>query len=693
MALPILTTKLFIPQINDRYIMREALVRKLAEGFFGNSRIALVCAPAGFGKTTLVLEFLQSVQEASAWFSIDEGDNDHNRYLAYLAAAFKKAGLAMGSDLDATLTDMGLNTTETVLTMIINNISESLGRIILILDDYHLVRSQKIHDMMKFLLEHQPPNLFLIILSREDPPLPLARLRMEGQLTEIRMGDLVFTRQETAELFEKTMGIRLSNQAVERVMARTEGWVAGLQLAGLLLKSYGEDQAEDCMHQFDGTNAYIIDYLVDEVLKHQTREVRDFLVKTSVLERMNARLCDALTGGSEGREILSQIERANLFLIPLDHKREWYRYHPLFADSLKTCLLAEEEKSLYGKAAQWMKANHFSYEAVRYGFKSGDLVLALKMVEDTVEESFRDAQLESMVQWIGQFPEDVIRNSEALCVRKALAYFATGRSKEAIQYLSTLDHVFEQTLSRHNKGLLFSIRAMIAGMMGQDSESLAIEALSLLEPWDPIAITSAYNTLGRAQYRKGRWDESLVTFKSAFESGMKLGYQYVTTLALMHYSACLGAAGRRQEAITLCHQFIEGMKKHFNRLPPFVGILYVTLSLLYNDHEPQKAQLYKDEGMPLCEVISYDIENALKLFAEAGTQKGGAVLDYGERLSEREAEILGLLGKGHSNQEIAKALFISTNTTQWHISHIYAKLGVKSRTQAVLKAKELGILP
>jgi LuxR family maltose regulon positive regulatory protein len=673
------------------------VLQKLIIGYSAGNQLTLVCAPAGYGKTTAVLEFLHAAGADSAWISLDEGDNDAQRFLAYLVAALRKAQVPIGNDIDSLLTDIGMKTTETVLTMLVNDIAICSGKKVIVLDDYHVIHSSKVNDMLKFLLGHQPPNLHLIIISREDPQLPLSRLRMKDKLTELRADDLLFSCDEAAELFNKSTEIKLGSEAVQKLTHRTEGWIAGLQLAALLLKSIRQDQIDDYIGKFDGTNSYIIDYMVEEVLEHQPQEISDFLCKTSVLERMNDKLCNELTGRCDSREVLQRIDKANLFLIPLDDKREWSRYHHLFADSLKIRLSEEDEKELYGKAAVWMKSNGFSYEAVRYAFKSKDMILAMKMVEDTTLEAFQNAQLESLVKWLEMLPEDMIKKSEVLSVRKAIACFITGRNDEAIKYMNSLDDNFEQKASPHNKGLLYYLKAVTAGLMGQDSEPFAREALKYLQPWDPIARTSALNNLGRAQYMKGQVSDALVTLKNAYEEGLKLGYQFVTVLALMNYSSCLHATGQSKKALTLCEQYIAQMKSKYDKLPPFVGILYVTMSGFYSSsNDTKRARLLKEEGLELCRSISYDVEGSLKIFNKATgvkeVKEAAGVINFVEKLSERELEVLTLLGKGLSNREIAKTLFITINTTQWHISHIYEKLGTKSRTQAILKAKEFGIL-
>lgn len=895
MSVPILSTKLFVPQITKRHIKREELLNKLIKSYNMDRQLTLVCAPAGYGKTTLVLELLSAVDSPCAWISLDGEDDDSNRFLSYFVASLKKAGIAIGNDVLYLVSDFNFNTVNIVLTGIINNITEFSDKVVLVLDDYHLIKSQEVNNIVKYILENQPLNLHMIITSREDPQFPLSRLRVNDRITEMRMGELCFSDNECDEFYLKAMDIIISRQSVEKITKLTEGWIAGMQLAGLLFKGLQEKQVEEVIDKFNGTHSYIIDYLVEEVLNSQLPEIREFLCKTSILERMNGELCDELTGKRNGRNLLLQLEKANLFLIPLDSYREWYRYHHLFADSLKFELSDEEEKDLYKKAAMWMMKKGFYYEAVNYALKSGDMKMSLGMVEDCTKEVFQNAQLGTLIKWLEHFSADMINGSEILSVRKSIAYFSTGKVTEAVEHLHSLGEDFERNTTPHNKGLIFSLKALIESHSGNDAEIYAREALNLLEPWDPIARTSMLNTLGKAQYFKGRTEEAVNTFRHAFQTGFDMGYTLITTLTLMNYGLCLDSMGQSSEAFKIFTEYMEGMTKKFGKPLPFIGIIYIALAeLYYQKNDIAKSKSYMEEGRELCRSISYnwlvssttyakirfaegEMEEAViildnmpsdsytngiheyaysmigtltQLFLRMGRlteaekyssklkkyvddrgkigwengavdyarlliytgkydeaeemleasekvimlrsrikslitvlillavvfyKRGNAAetvkyiskaaeyaaqgeyirafldeeplvsevlrvpgtsgdiktaefiakvrkcfenkqvesgdyqniheeqqaigkassnrsLEFGEKLSERELEILTLIARGKSNVEIAKDLYITTNTTQWHISNIYSKLGVRSRTQAILKARDFEIL-
>lgn len=877
MSGPILATKLFVPESRDKYVARGALLEKMVFDINMNTKLTLVSAPAGYGKTTLVLQLLKTINLRHTWISLDEGDNDLSKFLSYFIAALKKGGVFIGSDTERIASDINLSSTQAPMTLIINDIVSFSEKIVLVLDDFHFINSPEVYNALRFLLERQPMNLHLIVITREDPHFQLAYLRAQGKITEIRMKDLCFTTDETENLLNKVLDLKLSDEAVKSIACRTEGWVAGLQLAGLSLSGFKEQDVDEFIRQLSNTNKYIIDYLVEEVINRQTGEVRDFLCKTSILDRMSGPLCDLLTGRNDSKQLLCELEKANLFLIPLDSNREWYRYHHLFADSLRSELTQKEEQELQKKAALWFADNYFKQEAVKYALKSGDKLLSLKLIEDNTEAAFKNAQLSSLLKWMSAIPEDMIKNSEILSVRKAWALYLTGRTSEAMQYMNSLGEDFIERATPHNKGLMLSLKALRACQVDQNaSEKMAEEAMRFLEPWDPISRISTMNTLGRSQESLGRTAEAVETFRKAYNEGLKLGFTFITTISLTYLGSCLNSMAKRKEAIELYASYIEGMTKEFGKPLPFIGLIYIGLAeMYYESNELEEAKVNMEKGLELCKNISYnwpqsmvildarirfalgDKETAIKnmedalrtaqdnkmnrvvviisaalielligngqnekalqygeelkgliddgaaeelpgaclsyvrililrgslqeaivmlehleqkiikrnkkrdiaaayilyaeiyylnkdfdkldyyidkafeiaksqeyyrIFIENTGQMSGIIRYYkernkpllnkiagyfesqeckspeekkadiqGEKLSKREIEILRLIAKGMSNNEIAKTLYISINTTQWHISHIYSKLYIRNRTQAVIKAQELDI--
>ena len=356
MSTTLLSTKLHIPPTPRDLVHRPHLIDLLDEAI--SCKLTLVCAPTGFGKTTLVSQWLRTRSDLPAsWLSLDEGDNDLKRFVSYLVAALQQVDSQLGMITHSLLETPQQTSTEALLTPLINDVVRLAKTIVLTLDDYHLITDQRIQDALTFLIEHQPPQLHLVIISRHDPPLPLGILRMRGQLIEIRSLELSFDRDAIENLFHRLMGLHLSTDELILLEARTEGWVAGLQLAALALRDRAD--STEFITRFAGDHSYIVDYLGAEVFKRQSDQVRDFLLKTSILPQLTPALCDTVTGDNNGREILDYLIQANLFLIPLDDNRTWYRYHSLFSDLLHHLLqqvAPELISQLHQRASQWFYA-------------------------------------------------------------------------------------------------------------------------------------------------------------------------------------------------------------------------------------------------------------------------------------------------------------------------------------------------
>ena len=333
MSTPILATKLYIPPPRPKVVLRPRLIERLNEGL--HRKLTLISAPAGFGKTTLVSEWVAGCERPVAWLSLDEGDNDPTRFLTYLVAALQTIAPNIGEGVLGVLQSPQPPPTESILTALLNEITTIPDNFVLVLDDYHVIDAKPVDHALTFLLEHLPPQMHLVIATREDPQLPLARLRARGQLTELRAADLRFTPSEAAEFLNQVMGLNLSAEDIAALETRTEGWIAGLQLAALSMQ--GHQDATSFIQSFTGSHHFVLDYLVEEVLQQQPESVQTFLLRTSILDRLCGPLCDAvlLDPSASGQETLEYLERANLFIVPLDNERRWYRYHHLFADLLR----------------------------------------------------------------------------------------------------------------------------------------------------------------------------------------------------------------------------------------------------------------------------------------------------------------------------------------------------------------------
>jgi LuxR family transcriptional regulator, maltose regulon positive regulatory protein len=413
MPSPLLETKLYVPRSRRRVVPRPRLAERLDRGT--ESKLVLVSAPAGFGKTTLVAEWLATgpaapTERSAAWLSLDRGDNDPASFWAYVIAALRTAAPEVGASAVALLQARQPPPIQLVLTTLLNDLGAIAGDSVLVLDDYHVIDSRDVQDGMAFLLDHVPPRLHLVIASRADPALPLARMRARGELVEIRAAELRFTPDEVAAYLNGMMGLQLTARDVAALEARTEGWIAALQLAALSMQ--GREDIAGFIAGFAGDDRYIVDYLVEEVLQRQPEHVRSFLLQTSILSRMNGSLCDAVTGQDGGTAMLEALDRGNLFLVPLDDRRQWYRYHHLFADVLRARLLDErpdDVPDLHRRASNWYEQNGERPEAIRHAMAAEDFERAADLVELAMPALRQGRQDATLRRWLEALPDELFR--------------------------------------------------------------------------------------------------------------------------------------------------------------------------------------------------------------------------------------------------------------------------------------------
>ncbi len=431
----LLATKLHVPRPRPGFVPRRRLMEALGEGL-ARGRV-LVCAPAGSGKTALLADWARGGGRPVAWLGLDGGDSDPARFWRYAVAALDQARPGLAERVGPLFGSPPPRSFEGLVTALINELAADPGpdEVLLVLDDYHLVDSGPVHESVAFLLENLPPGLRVVMSGRADPPLPLARLRARGQLAELRAADLRFTAEEAAALLSETAGPGLPGPAVAALVGRTEGWAAGLQLAGLSLRRHAD--AAGFVAAFSGSHRFVLDYLADEVLDGQPAEVRAFLLETSVLERLSGELCDAVTGRTDSQAMLQDIERAGLFLVPLDEVRGWWRYHHLFADLLRVRLRAErlgQVQALHRAAAAWYEEHDLADDAVRHALAAGDAAWAARLVERHVEEVLGRSEGVTLRRWLSALPTGVVRDRPRLCLAQAYAA-AMGFQLEALEAL------------------------------------------------------------------------------------------------------------------------------------------------------------------------------------------------------------------------------------------------------------------
>ena len=534
MSNPILATKLYVPPSQPKVVPRPRLIERLNEGM--HRRLTLVSAPAGFGKTTLLSEWLAGCERPPAWLSLDEGDNDPTRFLSYLVAALQTIAPNIGEGVLGVLQSPQPPPTESILTALLNEIDTVPDDFVLVLDDYHVIDAEHVDGALAFLIEHLPPRMHLIISTREDPSLPLARLRVRGQLIELRAADLRFTPSEAAEFLGGVMGLDLTEEDIAALETRTEGWIAGLQLAAISMR--GHEDATGFIESFTGSHHFVLDYLVEEVLGQQPESVQAFLLRTSVLDRLCGSLCDAvlLDPSSSGQETLEYIEHANLFLVPLDDERRWYRYHHLFAELLRQRLLQGAVSStgdvddLHGRASQWYEENGLEVEAFRHAAAANDVERAERLIEGKGVPLYFRGTVAPVLKWLESLPKTELDARPSLWVMYAsvlllIDHTAVEQRLQAAE--AALRGTEPNDRTRDLVGRIASMRATLA-VIGHDAETIIAQSRRALEHLHPDNLpirTATTWTLGHAHHLQGNraaasraYDEVISTGKSSGDS-------------------------------------------------------------------------------------------------------------------------------------------------------------------------------
>jgi LuxR family maltose regulon positive regulatory protein len=539
MTAPLLETKLFLPTPRRGLVPRPRLRERLHRGL--SCKLMLVSAPAGFGKTTVLVDWMAAVsagpdsRTGTAWLSLDAGDNDQATYWTYVIAALRTVAAEIGADALALLQGPQPAPIQVVLTTLLNDLGTVEDHVVLLLDDYHLIDSPEVHLGMEFLLDHLPARLHVVIASRADPALPLPRLRARGELVEVRASDLRFTADEAAAYLNDSMGLRLAPDDVSALEQRTEGWIAALQLAALSMA--GRDDAASFIAGFAGDDRYVVDYLVEEVLRRQPRDVQTFLLQTSVLDRMSGPLCDALTGREDGRAVLEALDRDNLFLVPLDDRRQWYRYHHLFADVLRTRLVEahpERVGELHRAASGWYEHDGDLPQAIRHALSGDDLERAAGLIELEMPALRRDRREATMRTWLESLPHDVVRARPVLCNSLAGALMSTGTFEgvdglltEAERLLETATGtvVDEEEFRRLPAGLAVH-RAGLALLRGDvdGTVTFARRALALVEEDDLLAHGAASALLGLAAWSTGDLELAHASYAASLLDFERIGH-------------------------------------------------------------------------------------------------------------------------------------------------------------------------
>ncbi len=589
----LLRTKLYIPRQRASLVARPRLIEQLAQGLHAGHTLTLVSAPAGFGKTTLLLNLNSQISNLKmTWLSLDEGDNDPARFLTYLVAALNAIRADVGETVLGLLQAPQPPPPQTILTALINDLATLSAPFALVLDDYHVITRQPIHEAMTLLIDHLPAQMHLVILTRADPPLPLARLRARNQLTEIRAADLRFTSDEAAAFLNQVMGLNLSANDIAALETRTEGWIAGLQLAALAMQGtlsmQDRQDVRDFVAEFTGGHHYIVDYLVEEVLSRQPDPVREFLMQTSILDRMTGPLCDALTGRTDGQATLEKLERSNLFVSALDDERRWYRYHHLFADVLRSHLRQAQPAlvpELHRRAAEWHEHNGWVAQALNHTLAAGDQERAARLVEQNAMSMLMRGELMTLLNWIEAI-ESQSRDRPWLYVYQAWTYTLIKRLERVEPMLLEAErHVSSDVPAAEAEvmlGHVFAIRAYMAGLRGDARHSIewARRAQEHL-PEGNLAVRSVVAlTLGNVCALSGDLAGARRAFAEAGRAGQAVGNLNVAVGGLSALAQLLIEQGQLFQAVETYHQSLQLATLPNGRLLPVGASAHVGLSLV-----------------------------------------------------------------------------------------------------------------
>ncbi len=562
----LLATKLYIPAPRPNRVPRPRLTERMERGSAGP--LTLVSAPAGFGKSTLLSEWAHSGNRQVAWVSLDEGENDPIRFLCYVATAlqrlFPEPAPSLGEDALAALRQMqtpSMELLEPVLTGLLNEVHALDQDVVLVLDDYHVIESPAIHQTVQFLLDHLPPRLHLVIATRVDPPLPLSRLRARGQLTEIRARDLRFTSQEAADFLNHAMGLSLPPSSIDALEERTEGWAVGLQMAALSLQ--GREDVRGFIEHFTGSHRYVLDYLTDEVLSRQPEGLRDFLLRTAILNRLSGPLCDAVTGRQDGQAVLEELEAANLFLIPLDDTRTWYRYHHLFGTLLRHQLERTEGKAgvaiLHERASDWFAANGHPEDALEHALAAGAHERAVELVSQHALPRLMKGDAGTVMRWIQSLPPEWVRSRPWLRLVYTWALMATFQVPAAEEQVRELEQDLEREPDPELVGHVETLRGLITRIGGDTEGALALyrRAEEHLPEDDFISRSILAMELGFTSMLAGDFSAAAEAFRKVETVSRDSGHVLVVLMAQGHQAEIKITQGRLREAAEIARRSLR----------------------------------------------------------------------------------------------------------------------------------------
>jgi LuxR family transcriptional regulator, maltose regulon positive regulatory protein len=620
----LLTAKIHIPPLRPDYISRPQLVARLHAGL--SRKLTLVSTPAGFGKTTLLCEWLGQHPQATAWVSLDKEDNDHGRFITYVMAALQTLDIGLDQHIQAisqsATQGVPLEPQMAALMNDFSNLPASCGSFILVLDDYHVIHNPAIHASMGFALDFLPENLHLVIATRTDPPLPFPRLRARHQLNELRAQDLRFTRAETESFLRQVGGLTLSPENIEALDDRTEGWVAGLQLATLAMS--GRSDIDRFVRAFTGSNRYILDYLVDEVISRQSEEIQEFLLRTSILERMTAGLCDSVTGKKNGRRILDQLERENLFVVSLDPQRQWYRYHHLFSDLLKSrleLLSTNEISGLHRNAAIWYESHDQPYGAISHALEAKDYNLAIDMMVKATPILAMRSEISILMKWLNEFPADMRMTNPRIPLMYAWANFfntdieaVEPHIQDALHALGLKDgdtKKWPDDLPLDAREMLAQVNALrtfVAVNRGEPERGIRIgsNALAQLPKEEKLSRFALLAAMGDAYRDADNFAAASQAYSEALAISEVIIDQYAAGLTMrMDLARLRVKMGQLRHAEAICREVLASAGEELHPLFPLAQAYSLLGDILRERNDLPEAEKLLSSSIKQCEWAGY----------------------------------------------------------------------------------------